>query len=94
VKSILLFVLIFAATGCATLAPNQGNPGNTGSAYDEARSTSPAVTTVFPPQDANSGPRLIIPATGGAPVLGIPVGGGLFVPVTGGPPVVGIPISP
>ena len=93
-KSVLPFVLVFAATGCAALGPIQGNPGNTGSALDEATSTSPGVTTVFPPQDATSGPRLIIPATGGAPVVGIPVGGSFFVPVDGGPPVVGMPITP
>jgi hypothetical protein len=32
--------------------------------------------------------------TGGPPVIGIPVGGGLFVPVTGGAPVMGIPTGP
>ena len=95
VKTVIPFVLIvFAATGCATLGPIQGDPGSTGSAYDEARSTSAAVTTLSPPQDENTGPRLIVPATGGAPVIGIPVGGNLFLPVTGGPPVVGIPTSP
>jgi hypothetical protein len=94
VKAVIPFVLIvFAVTGCATLGP-MGDPGSTGSAYDEARSASAAVTTLSPPQDENTGPRLIVPATGGAPLIGIPVGGNLFLPVTGGPPVVGIPTSP
>jgi hypothetical protein len=35
-----------------------------------------------------------MPVTGGAPVIGIPLGGDLFLPVTGGAPVTGIPLSP
>ena len=94
-KTVIPLVLIaFAATGCASLGPIQGDPASTGSAHDEASSASAEVTTFFPPQDDNTGPRLIVPATGGAPVIGIPVGGNLFLPVTGGPPVVGIPTSP
>ncbi len=42
----------------------------------------------------NLGPQLVVPVTGGAPVIGIPVGGNLYVPVTGGPPVVGLPTGP
>ena len=91
---ISLILAVFAATGCATLGANQGDAGSTGSADGDAASSSPAPTTVFPPQDENIGPRLIIPATGGPPVIGIPVGGGLFLPVTGGPPIIGIPTSP
>jgi hypothetical protein len=89
-----LILVVFAATGCATLGPNQGVAGSTGSAGGDAASSSPAPTSVFSPQDQNLGPRLVIPATGGPPVIGIPVGGGLFLPVTGGPPIVGIPTGP
>jgi hypothetical protein len=39
-------------------------------------------------------PRVVLPVTGGPPVVGIPVGGSLYLPVTGGPPVVGIPVAP
>jgi hypothetical protein len=35
----------------------------------------------------------VIPATGGAPLLGIPLGGNLYLPATGGPPIVGIPTN-
>ena len=52
-------------------------------------------------QNANTAPRgivpatrIIIPATGGPPVIGIPIGGDLYIPVTGGTPVVGTPVSP
>jgi hypothetical protein len=91
--AITLVLSILAATGCATLGPVQGNSGSAVS-DDSAGSASPAISNPFPPQDENTGPRLIIPATGGPPVIGIPVGGNLFVPVTGGPPVPGIPTSP
>jgi hypothetical protein len=90
---ISLIFIVTAATGCATLVPIQGNPGTAGSINSDSAS-SPSPMAGFPSQDENSGPRLIIPATGGPPVIGIPVGGGLFLPVTGGTPVIGIPISP
>jgi hypothetical protein len=39
-------------------------------------------------------PRLVIPVTGGPPVIGIPVGSDLYIPVTGGAPIPGMPVSP
>jgi hypothetical protein len=39
------------------------------------------------------GPRLVIFASGGPPVLAIPVGGGLYQRVTGGPPQPGTPVD-
>jgi hypothetical protein len=42
-------------------------------------------------QDDGS-PRLVIPATGGPPVMAIPLGGGLYQPVTGDAPGPGTPI--
>jgi hypothetical protein len=99
-KSVIsISLIIFAATGCATLGPDQGGAGNrvvtgTTDAIDvDAAASSPAPATAFPPQE-EIGPRLIIPVTGGPPVIGIPVGGDLFIPVTGGPPVPGIPTGP
>jgi hypothetical protein len=91
---ISLILVVFVVTGCATLGPTSGNPASTGSTNTDAGSSTAAPTTAFPSQDQDFGPRLIIPATGGPPVIGIPVGGDLFLPVTGGPPVTGIPTSP
>jgi hypothetical protein len=94
-KTVMSLILVgFAVTGCTTLGPTEGSPGSPGSIVGDAASSSPAPTTVFPLQQEDTGPRLIIPVTGGPPVIGIPVGGGLFLPVTGGPPVIGIPTSP
>jgi hypothetical protein len=44
------------------------------------------------PSAPDTSPRLVIPATGGPPVMAIPVGGSTFQPVTGGPPITGTPV--
>jgi hypothetical protein len=49
---------------------------------------------VSAPAGEGPGPRLVLPATGGPPVLAIPLGGGIYLPVTGGIPTPGTPISP
>ncbi len=38
-------------------------------------------------------PRLVIPATGGPPILCTPLGGGVYQPVTGGTPIPGTPVN-
>jgi hypothetical protein len=91
-KIFMLLILILSTAGCATLGNSPEAPGNLDSAADEASITAP--TTASPFQDQNMGPQVIIPVTGGAPVIGIPLGGNIFEPVTGGPPVIGIPTSP
>lgn len=91
---ISLILIAFAATGCATLGPNQGSSAGVGSIDDATASSFPAPTVVFPPPAENTGPRIVNPGTGGPPIIGIPLGGGLFLPVSGGPPVFGIPTSP
>jgi hypothetical protein len=51
-------------------------------------------TSVQPPRRQSSGTQLVLPAFGGPPVLGIPVGGAVYLPVSGGRPITGIPVSP
>lgn len=41
--------------------------------------------------DSDSLPTLVLPATGGSPVLAIPLGGASYLPVTGGQPITGTP---
>jgi hypothetical protein len=90
----VLGVALLTMTGCALLGTVQ--PGD-----------SPAVIVPTATQDASAAmppsspfpdmtPRMITPATGGPPVLGIPVapGSNIFLPATGGPPVIGIPLFP
>lgn len=84
-------LVILAATGCTSLGPVQGS---TAAGFPSAAPGAPVPSNPFPPQGEDFTPRLIIPATGGPPVIGIPVGGNLFQPVTGGPPVPGIPTGP
>lgn len=93
-RLIPLIVAAIAAAGCVS----------TGSLNDAAPARSAAIGTPadsavgardpFPQHAPDNMPKVIIPVTGGPPVIGIPVGGGLFVPVTGGPPVMGIPTAP
>jgi hypothetical protein len=92
--AIPLVLVVLAVTGCTTLGAVQGDPVSAAAGFGNAGSASSIRSDPFPPQDSNSFPRLIIPVTGGAPVLGIPLGGDIFLPVTGGPPVPGIPITP
>jgi len=92
VKTLLALLLVLSATtGCATQGLVSGAAGNTGPSLVD---TAPDPFPPTPPQIPNTMPRLVIPATGGPPVIGIPVGGDLYVPVTGGPPIPGMPVSP
>jgi hypothetical protein len=89
-----LILVLLVATGCATQGIVPGNQESVGSSF-QGTASAPLPPTMAPPsQDQNIGPRLVIPTTGGAPVMGIPLGGNIYLPVTGGEPVVGIPISP
>jgi hypothetical protein len=93
-KAIIPLILVLSATaGCATQGTVPRDQGSNGSSFDAAASAPPAAIA-FPSQDQDMGPRIIIPTTGGAPVIGIPLGGNIYLPVTGGEPVVGIPTAP
>jgi hypothetical protein len=94
----LLGMTLLIMTGCASLDGTAGASAGAGSP------TAPAVQPVFDPSPAPASPspspgnammpRMIVPATGGPAVLGIPLGGNMFQPATGGPPVFGIPLFP
>jgi hypothetical protein len=92
VKTLLALLLVLSATaGCATQGLVASSPGNTGPSFvDTATDPFPPP----PPQTPNMMPRLVIPATGGPAVIGIPVGSDLYIPVTGGPPIPGMPVGP
>lgn len=45
------------------------------------------------PAGHSTGPQMVVPATGGPPVLAIPVGAGVYQPVTGGAPTPGTPVN-
>ena len=91
-----LGVTLLAMTGCASLEPLQGgvDGGSVPAAIAPADFPPPSPTPPTPFPYFDTTPRMIIPVTGGLPVLGIPQGGNIFLPVTGGLPVIGIPISP
>jgi hypothetical protein len=83
----LVLPILLSFAGCA---PMDTTPGNNQGLADEAQAATP------PPNSAGQdmSPRLVMPATGGPPVLAIPLGGGIYLPVTGGAPTPGIPVSP
>ena len=89
---------LLVITGCASLGSLQGGSAGGGSptapALHPAPDPSPAPASPSPSPGNDMMPRMIIPATGGPPVLGIPLGGSIFQPATGGLPVFGIPLFP
>jgi hypothetical protein len=89
-----LILLLAATTGCATQGFAVREQGSGGSSFEPTASAASPAAIAPPLPDQNIGPRLVIPATGGVPVIGIPVGGDLYIPVTGGAPITGIPIGP
>jgi hypothetical protein len=101
VSAILAVILAATAltSACVSIPAKciQGNipdcPGPPGASTDAAAATD-TEAAFPPPKQPNSGPQLVIPATGGAPIIGIPVGADLFIPATGGPPVIGISTDP
>lgn len=86
--------LLLIVAGCATMGTAQSDQRSHGSSVDTPASPAPTPTMSSPSPAEDRGPRLVLPVTGGAPVMALPLGDGLYLPVTGGPPVVGIPVGP
>lgn len=82
------------ATGCAAIGGPNGAAVPASASNAAGASPFPAPDPFPSMQQPDGIPRIVIPATGGAPVIGIPLGGNIFQPVTGGAPVIGIPTSP
>jgi hypothetical protein len=95
-KAVWVSVLVLVAmAGCAMQSDLQDSQPTRGSSIEPpAGSGATVVPAPSPPQPEHFGPRLIVPVSGGPPVLGMPVGGNLYIPVTGGPPVPGMAIDP
>ena len=93
-KIIILMILVIATAGCATLGTAPGTQVTSGSTVAAAGIDFAPAPSAAPFPDQNIGPRIIMPVTGGAPVIGIPLGGDMYLPVTGGAPVIGMPITP
>jgi hypothetical protein len=82
----LILALLLASGGCALNAVGVGPQ----TAADVQAQDDNQQTTDNLDNQMSSGPQLVTPATGGAPVLAMPIGGTLYMPVTGGPPIVGV----
>jgi hypothetical protein len=95
VKTVIALLLALSVTtGCATQDLIAHSPGSTGPSFQENASDPFPPMMAAPSQGQDMTPRLVIPSTGGAPVIGIPVGGDLYIPVTGGAPIPGMPVFP
>jgi hypothetical protein len=90
-------LVVVAGAGCVTSGPGSSAPGSAGSLTGAAASGVVSAPDPFPAPlqaPANFGPQLIIPVTGGPPVMALPLGGTLYQPLTGDPPVTGMPLFP
>ena len=90
----ILILILSITAGCATTGTVQSNQRRDSSSFDAPASSAPNPTMSSPPQGQDTGPHLVQPATGGPPVMAIPLGGNMYLPVTGGEPVIGIPLGP
>lgn len=59
----------------------------------QAVASGPLTSPTSAPAQQSMGPRMVIPVTGGPPVMAIPLGSGTYQPITGGAPIVGTPIN-
>lgn len=87
---ITLALVTLAAAGCATTGPL----ASSASMSDEPAPASMTPSNNGAPSMPDMSPRLIMPVTGGAPVIGVPLAGDIYQPVTGGPPVIATPLFP
>lgn len=93
-KTPFLMIGVVSIAGCATLGTAPEAPVSSGSTVAATRVDFSPATRSSPFPDQNIGPRIIMPVTGGAPVIGIPIGGDMYLPITGGAPIMGMPTTP
>ena len=91
-KRLSALILLSMTAGCATFGPLPSNHPIHSSSSDATTSPAPMISAPLPTQTI--GPSLVLPSTGGAPIMAIQLGGNIYQPLTGGPPVVGIRLSP
>ena len=83
---ILAGILALALVGCRPASTTSDSPQ--GATPRPAQAVNPGKKRA----DSHS-PRLVLPATGGAPVMAIPLGGKVYLPVKGGKPITGTAIG-
>jgi hypothetical protein len=93
-KRLAALILLSVTAGCVTLhGVPSSHPGD-GSSGNATTSAAPMSVSPVSPQAQSIGPHLVLPTTGGAPIMAIQLGGNIYQPLTGGPPVIGIRVSP
>ena len=83
---LLILPLVLALAGCAPIGTT---PGNRHGAVGEFQGATPETDAVV----QTGSPRLVLPATGGPPMMAIQLGGNLYLPLTGEAPFPGLPIG-
>lgn len=82
---LVLPLLPVCMTGCAVMG---------GALPADPFPAPPGIEFPAPAAMPDNAARLVLPAGGGLPVVGLPLGGALYLPATGGLPVMGIPLTP
>ncbi|HEY1815349.1 MAG TPA: hypothetical protein VGG74_23535 [Kofleriaceae bacterium] len=84
-------LLVAAHEGHQMMRGTAGVPANSAAGPEDSSFPPPStpLPTTAPVQ--SMAPQVVVPATGGPPVVATPVGGNVYVPVTGGAPITGIP---
>jgi hypothetical protein len=75
----IAFVLLAGLLGTGCIPGGVG----TGASFPDSSDSSTPISS------PNTGPQMVIPATGGAPVMATPLGAGLYMPISSGVPIVG-----
>ena len=102
--SFILMAIVLASVACQTPQRTSNSDSNNSCTFDGdclsgncefgTCSAFSKTTSIDSPPMPDTSPKMVIPATGGPPVLGIPAGGDTYIPTTGGDPIIGIPTGP
>jgi hypothetical protein len=90
-KTLGVLALVLSTTGCATMGT--GTAQSNASSFNLAPPAASQPVTPDPSQKTRSATQLVVPATGGPAVVGIPMGNP-YLPATGGPPIMATPVAP
>lgn len=89
-----LIMALSAFSGCATMGAVPSGQRSDSSSFNAPSSPFPAPSLFPSSSETSTGPRLILPASGGPPVMAIPLGGNVYLPLNADPVTTGIPLSP
>ena len=86
----LIILAVLALAGCATRASRLTGASDPAPSTVAGASAGAAVSSARP----TGMPQLVVPVSGGAMLVALPLGSSLFLPLDGGAPVTGLAVSP